>query len=199
MDLVFEWLVNNYIEIAGFVAALVYMYFSVKQNIWLWPWGIITSAAYIFVFFNSKFYADMGLQVYYLVISFYGWYFWIYGNKKGNDESVPVKNIGLKLAIILSVVFLMLFLVIALILVRYTDSTLPYWDSFTTSLSIVATWMLAKKILENWVLWVIVDLVSMCLYIYKDLYITAVLFLIYSSIAIIGYMEWKKSIIINPE
>ena len=144
----------------------------------------------------SKFYADMGLQVYYLVISFYGWYNWLYGKKReqADNRKLPVSRLSLRLIYSLIPVTAGLFIAIAFILVRYTDSPIPWWDSFTTALSIVATWMLARKILEHWIIWIIVDAVSMGLYIYKGLFLTVVLFFIYTSLAVIGYFEWKKEI-----
>ena len=101
---IIQWLNNNYIEVLGFATALIYLYFSIKQKIWLWPFGIATSAFYIYVFFMSKFYADMGLQVYYLVISFYGWYNWLYGKKKA-EPKFCLFNINVKF----SNLFFMLF------------------------------------------------------------------------------------------
>lgn len=194
METIINWTGQNYLEIAGFLAALIYLYFSVKQDIWLWPWGILTSAAYIFIFFDSKFYADMGLQVYYLIISLYGWYYWALGKRPNNSDQLPVSRIKSKLIMILAIIFVVLFILITYILIEYTDSPLPYWDSFTTSLSVIATWMLAKKFIEHWLIWIVVDIISLGLYIYKDLHITAVLFIVYTGVAIIGYFTWRKTI-----
>ncbi len=195
IDVVFNWFTNNYIEFFGTVFGLIYIFFSIKQNILLWPVGIITSALYIYVFFYSKFYADMSLQVYYLVISFYGWYSWLHGeNKDKKTNQIQIITVTKKLGIILIVITFVLFLFIAFILKNYTDSPLPYWDSFTTSASIVATWMLTKKYIEQWLIWIIVDAVSLGLYIYKELYSTSFLFFVYTILAIIGYFEWKKEI-----
>lgn len=195
LDVVFSWFTNNYIEFLGTVFGLIYIFFSIKQNILLWPVGIITSALYIYVFFYSKFYADMSLQVYYLIISFYGWYSWLHGkNKNSETNQIQIINTTKKLGFILIVITFGLFIFIAFILKNYTDSPLPYWDSFTTSASIVATWMLTKKYIDQWLIWIIVDAVSLCLYIYKGLYSTSFLFLVYTILAIIGYFEWKKEI-----
>ena len=193
---IIQWLTNNYVEVLGFITALIYLYFSIKQKIWLWPFGIATSAFYIYVFFVSKFYADMGLQVYYLLISFYGWYNWLYGKKtkQAENRKLPVSRLSLRLFYLLLPITIGLIIAIAFILIRYTDSPIPWWDSFTTALSIVATWMLARKILEHWIIWIVVDAVSMGLYIYKGLFLTVVLFFIYTSLAVIGYFEWKKEI-----
>lgn len=195
LTVIFNWFVNNYIEFLGTVFGLIYISFSIKQNILLWPVGIITSALYIYVFFYSKFYADMSLQVYYLVISFYGWYNWLHGKNKDTESNhIQIITVTKKLSAILIVITFVLFLFIAFILKNYTDSPLPYWDSFTTAASIVATWMLTKKYIEQWLIWVIVDSVSLGLYIYKGLYSTSFLFFVYTILAIFGYLEWKKEI-----
>ena len=190
-----NWLTDHYIEIVGALAGIVYVFLEIRQSIWLWPLGIVTSAMYIWVFFTSKFYADMGLQTYYVLISVYGWYWWLKGGKKYNTDSLPVTKVSIKLSAILLFVFIALFGIIWFLLVNYTDSPVPVGDAFTTALSIVATWMLARKIIEHWILWIIADLVSMGLYIYKGLYPTVVLFAVYTAMAIIGYREWRKTLL----
>ena len=191
---ILHWINSNYIELLGLIFGLLYVILSIKQNIWCWPVGFITSAWYIYVFFISKFYADMGLQVYYLFVSVYGWYNWMFGARSKKQDDLKISKTSLKLAIVLILVTLTLFGVISFILVNYTDSELPYWDSFTTAASFVATWMLAKKIIEHWIIWVIVDFVSLCLYIYKGLYPTVLLFAVYTILAILGYYAWKKEL-----
>lgn len=195
LNVIFNWFTNNYIEFLGTVFGLIYILFSIKQNILLWPVGVITSALYIYVFFYSKFYADMSLQVYYLVISFYGWYNWLNGkNKDTESNQIQITTVTKKLSVKLIITTFILFIFIAFILKKYTDSPLPFWDSFTTAASIVATWMLTKKFIEQWLIWVIVDSVSLGLYIYKGLYSTSFLFFVYTILAIFGYLEWKKEI-----
>ncbi len=188
------WISQNYIELLGSIFGLLYILFSIKQNIWCWPIGFITSALYIYVFFVSKFYADMGLQVYYLIISLYGWYHWMFGAKSKKQDDLKIIKVGLSTGIILLLINAVIFLFIVYVLINYTDSEIPYWDAFTTSASFVATWMLARKMIENWIVWIIVDSVSLGLYIYKGLYPTVVLFVVYTILAILGYLEWKKAI-----
>lgn len=188
------WINSNYIELLGLIFGLLYVILSIKQNIWCWPVGFITSALYIYVFLVTKFYADMGLQVYYLLVSIYGWYNWMFGARSKKQDDLRISKIKLKLGIYLTIVVILLFGVISFILVNYTDSELPYWDSFTTAASFIATWMLAKKIIEHWIIWVIVDFVSLGLYIYKGLYPTVILFAVYTILAIMGYLEWKKEL-----
>ena len=182
-----------WIEIFGVITGILYVILEVKQNKLLWPLGIITSAAYIYIFFSGKFYADMGLQVYYVLISIYGWYYWSRGGVKSDKGELPVSRINRQQFILLFLTFALAWAGIYFVLDRYTDSTVPLGDSFTTALAIVATWMLTRKIIEQWFLWIIANVVSIGLYIYKGLYPTVILYAVYAGMAVYGYMEWKRS------
>jgi len=184
--------IQNWIEIVGALAGFVYIFFEIKVSKWMWPIGLLTSVFYVIVFFDSKFYADMSLQFYYIAISIVGWYWWLKGGKEGRE--LPISNLTKNLFYYLLLASLLIFGIIAYILVNYTDSPLPYWDALTTALSIVATWMLARKIIEQWLFWVLIDIISMILYLYKGLYPTSILFLIYSILAVVGYFQWKKEV-----
>jgi nicotinamide mononucleotide transporter len=199
LDSLISWFSGNYVEVTGVITSLVYLYFSVRQIIWLWPFGIISSALFILIFFNSKFYADMGLQVYYLGVSIYGWIYWSRGGITRDQKStLPVCRIPRQLAMILSMTGIVIMLGIVYILQHFTDSDVPWGDGFTTAGSIIATWMLARKVLEHWLVWIVVDSVAAGLYFYKGLYPSFLLYLIYTVIAVIGYFQWKKSLSENP-
>ncbi len=193
-DIFFEWLLANKIEILGAILGILYIIFSIKQNVLTWPTGLLTSALYVIVFFQSKFYADMGLQVYYVVISVYGWYYWLKGGKNKDENRVLVKSVSSKLRIKLTISTVIIYFTILFILIRFTDSDVPFMDSMTTALSIIATWMLARKYIEHWLIWIFVDLFSSGLYVYKNLWPTAVLFIIYTTMAVFGYYQWKEDI-----
>jgi len=188
-----------WIEIFGVVTGILYVILEVKQNRFLWPLGIITSAAYIYIFFTGKFYADMGLQVYYVLISIYGWYYWSRGGAKETKGELPVVRINRQQLILLFLTFAFSWVLIYFVLDRYTDSSVPLGDSFTTALAIVATWMLTRKIIEQWFLWIIANVVSIALYIYKGLYPTVILYAVYAGMAVYGYLEWKRSMTQTPE
>jgi nicotinamide mononucleotide transporter len=195
MELIISWLSLNWFESTAALLGLISIYFQIKQKIFYWPIAILMVSMYIVVFYKSGFYADMSLQFYYLGVSIYGWYFWIAGNKQkqSNNNTVPVSSLNGK-QILTALGFSTLFFTIILIILKYfTDSEVPYGDAFTTALSFVATWLLARKILENWLFWLIVNVVSSGLYIYKELYATAVLFIILSILAVLGYVRWKKT------
>ena len=228
-----DWLSNNFIEIFGAVTGIVYVFLEIRQTIWLWPVGIVTSAVYIWVFFTSKFYADMSLQGYYLVISILGWYWWARGagqrdqgtqhrakntenpekDKDGENEGkgegeieeerrfresrkdeLQVTRLTLRTGVFLAIVFVLLYFVMWLILTRLTDSPVPVRDSFITSLSIIATWMLARKIYEHWYLWIVVNFVSAVLFLTRELYPTGILYVVYGIMSFVGLIEWKKTI-----
>jgi nicotinamide mononucleotide transporter len=167
MDQIIKWLSGNYIELLGAILGIAYIFFSIKQSILTWPIGLATSALYVVVFFVSKLYADMGLQMYYVAISIYGWYEWLRGSQTTHSDPVEVCHISRKLASILSVVSLLLFLLI---------------------------WMLARKVLEHWLVWIFVDAFSAGLFAYKQLYPTVILFVVYTVMAYIGYREWKRDL-----
>lgn len=192
MELLIKWLSDNYIELLGAILGIAYIFFSIRQSILTWPVGLLTSLLYVWVFFVSKLYADMGLQMYYVAISIYGWYEWLFGNQTNHTESIKVSRINFRMGVILSVVSILLFFVIWYVLKNYTDSPVPMADSLATALSIVATWMLARKILEHWLIWIFVDAFSIGLFWYKDLMPTVVLFIVYTVMAYIGYREWKQ-------
>ena len=258
-----DWISDNYIEIFGAAAGILYVFLEIRQNIWLWPVGIITSAVYIWVFFTGKLYADMSLQGYYLVISILGWYWWIKGIRRrapayakasagkagrraqesgqsvenreretqsggrgtqvidhgmcsnnttleggpggitteriSNEitSSLKVSRLKLRTGIFLGVIFVLLYSAMWLILDKLTDSPVPEWDSFITSLSIIATWMLARKIFEHWFLWIVVNLAASGLFFFRGLYPTVILYIVYCAMSFVGLHEWKKSLKYN--
>ena len=193
-----DWLNGRYIELLGVVFSILYLYFSIRRNILLWPMGILSALLYMVVFFRSKFYADMALNGYYLVISVYGWLLWR-GSGTGGEEGLKISRIGPGNGFILLAVTTGVFLLIGTVLTRFTDSPIPWWDAFTTALSFTATWMLARKILEHWIVWIVVDAVSMGLYIYRGLYLTMVLFGIYTIMAVTGFISWRNATLKNTD
>ena len=179
------------IEIIGAVIGLIYLYFEFIASKWLWPVGVIMPVVYIWILLQSKFYADMGVNVYYFFASIYGWIYW---NKHKNSEQgiLPITNTPKRYIFPLIIIGTLLFAFIAFILVKYTDSPVPYGDSFTTALSILGMWLLAKKHVEQWWFWFVVNIFSCALYAWKGLYTTSILFGIYSIISVLGYFKWKK-------
>ena len=179
------------IEIVAAVFGVVSVFLSVRQNIWSWPTAIVNVGLYIFVFFGSKLYADTGLQVVYVVLNAYGWYHWLYGGK--NRTELPVSRTSARLGALLVGIGVAGTAVIGTLLARTTDASLPYLDSMTTSTSLVAQWMMTRKLLENWLVWVAVDVVYIWMYIYKSLFVTAVLYFVFLVLSAMGYVQWRRS------
>ncbi|MFW5753849.1 MAG: nicotinamide riboside transporter PnuC [Marinilabiliaceae bacterium] len=194
-----EWMQSHWMEIIGTFFALIYLYFSVRENIWLWVAGFVSSFLYLIVFYQGQLYADMGLQVYYLVISVYGWMVWQWGRKVSGRPKMPISKLKASTGIKLLAIGTLIYLVILATLLKLPEildiprSDLPFWDAFTTTGGILGTWMLARKILENWLVWIVVDLVSSGMYIYKGLDVTVLLYIVYTTVAVIGYRQWRRN------
>ena len=180
------------LELIGTIVGLVYLWLEYKASVYLWITGIIMPAIYIFVYYEAGLYADFGINIYYLIAAIYGWVSWTFYKSKGESSERPITYTPRIYIFPLLLTFFVSFIGIAWILMEFTNSDVPWLDSFTTAWSIVGMWMLAKKYIEQWLTWIIVDIVSIGLYIYKDLYFTAALYALYTVIAVLGYFNWKK-------
>ena len=190
-----EYFFQNWVEIAGAVLSVIYLYLSIREKSALWIFGFISSLLYIFVFFESKLYADMSLSFYYLGVSIFGWITWQQKTTQLQDTKLHITRISGKKQLLQYVLgTLIAYLAYYLILQYLTDSTIPAADSAVGALSVIATWMLAKKKIENWLIWIVVDAFAAGLYFYKELYPTAILFVIYTVMAVVGYKQWKKTL-----
>jgi len=187
---------DNGLEILGTLCGLVYLYLELKASIFMWITGIIMPAISIFVYYEAGLYADFGINIYYLLAAIYGFAVWVYFGKskrqKVKNLDMPITHTPKGIYWKLAACFLVCFFLIGVVLERYTDSTVPWWDSFTTALSIVGMWMLTRKWIEQWWAWVAVDAVCFFLYIYKGIYFYAALYGLYTLIAIYGYFKWKQ-------
>ena len=194
-----NWLAANWLEIFGVVTSVGYLYLEIKQKPQMWILGFVCSFVYIFVFFRAKIYADMSLNVYYVIISVYGFILWqkdkITKRKKENNSADTISYSGLswKLGIILLLMTTLIYVLMVYVLKNYTDSPVPYKDSLVTALSITATWMLAKKIIQHWFIWIFVNFFSVYLFYTRGLYPTSVLFVFYGSLSVVGYLNWKNT------
>ena len=181
------------LEIIGTIVGLVYLWLEYRASIYLWIASIIMPAIYIFVYYEAGLYADFGINIYYLGAAIYGWMVWKFGHKADAEvKEMPITHMPKRSWLKAGGIYLVAQLLIAWILINYTDSDVPWWDAFTTALSIVGMWMLARKYLEQWGVWMIVDVVCIGLYIYKELYFTAGLYAFYAIVAVFGWMNWKK-------
>lgn len=180
---------QNLLETSGVITGILCVYLAAKNKIWSWPLAIISVIIYIFIFWDAKLYADMGLQVYFLIMNFYGWYFW---RTRGDAEKTPVSSIS-RNEILLSIIGIIFFTAgLGLFLYNSTDASFPFIDSFCTACSLVAQIFLARKVMENWLIWIFVDVIYVGIYMVKDLHLTAGMYALYIYIAALGYMEWRR-------
>ena len=190
----------DYLEIVGTLVGLIYLYLEYKADVWLWLAGVVMPVIYIFVYYDAGLYADMMISLYYLAASLYGAICWL-RHRKGRHSEAPssdnpqgISRTPRRVAVWLTGLVIILTLVIWWLLKTLTDSTVPLADGFTTALSIVAMWMLAKKYAEQWIVWIMADIGCSLLYIYKELWFTSGLYALYAVIAVAGYRKWLRMI-----
>ena len=179
------------LEIVAAAVGAWSVWLSVRQNILSWPTAIVNVVLYTIVFYEAKLYADMGLQVIYAVLSIYGWYQWLYGGE--GHTTLHVTRTRRSLAVSLALIAATGAVLLGSLLHRTTDAALPYMDSALTSTSLVAQWMMTKKLLENWAVWIAVDVLYVGMFIYKGLYVTAVLYAVFLGLAVKGWIDWRES------
>ncbi|MEP2448945.1 MAG: nicotinamide riboside transporter PnuC [Balneola sp.] len=197
MQPIIDGIVNGIYQTSGLewvavicgVASVIY---SMRENILVYPTGIISVLIYVYLAFEYKLYADMGVNGYYFVMSVYGWYYWT--NTDGNKDQIPVTINSLRENFYSVGILGGSFGILVFVLINFTDSDVPFWDATTTSFAILGMWLMARKKLENWIAWIITDLISIPLYFHKGLVLTSFQFLIFTVLATMGYFAWKKSL-----
>lgn len=178
------------LEIWAVVTGFLCVLLTVREHIWCWPIGIASAVLYILVFGQSRLYADAGLQVVFVLLQFYGWYEWLYGGKGREALHVQVMPRWMWTPIALG--FLAGTALLASTLYKFTNASLPWLDSTQTVLSLIAQYLLSFKYIENWVLWLVVDALSIEMYIYKELYMTAGLYVVFFILAGVGLVQWRR-------
>lgn len=180
------------LEVVGVITGLLCVWLAARENIWNWALGIATAVCYMIVFWHAKLYADAALQVFYVGISVYGWWNWRYGGS-GRSE-LPVSRVRMPEALLLAAVTVASTSILVFLLRRFTDSVVPFWDALTTAMSLTAQYMLGRKLIENWWLWMAADVIYVALYIYKSLYLTAGLYTVFFGLCIVGLLRWQKDL-----
>jgi len=188
-----NWITENYIEILAAILGIAGVYLTTKQKIWCWPIGLANVILSMYVFFVSKLYADVLLQLFYLVMTLYGWYYWMFGGE--NKNKLPVRKIRPKELSIFLVLGFVCSYIVGYLFATYTDASFPYWDSLLTVWGIIATYAMGRKIIDHWLMWIVIDLNCTALYFIKELYAFAPLYFIFTLLAIYGYFTWKKELI----
>lgn len=184
------------LQIVGVVLGLLYLYLEYRANIWLWVVGIIMPIVHGSLYFRSGLYADASMQLYYILAGLYGLFVWLRGGSSKQSgqakEELRISHTPLKVGLGLLILYGALHGLLYWLLITFTDSTVPILDSFTTALCIIAYWMLSRKYVEQWLVWLVVDAVTVGLYIYKGIPLTAGLYGLYTCLAVVGYLRWRR-------
>jgi nicotinamide mononucleotide transporter len=190
------WLVahgSSCLELVGATIGIVSVLLSVRQQVWSWPTGLINVALYTVLFYRSGLYSDMGLQVVYFVLSVYGWYEWLYGGK--GHTTLTVSRTPTALWRWLAAIGVLFWFVDGQLMSRVAGVSLPYVDAALATVSLIAQYLMTKKLLENWALWIAVDVAYVGMFIYKGLYLTAANYAVYLALAVLGHVAWKRSLV----
>lgn len=184
------------LQIVGVALGLLYLWLEYRANTWLWVVGMLMPCVHSVLYFRSGLYADCAMQIYYIVAGLYGLTVWLVGHKR-KEQRLEIAHTPLRLVMPLVAIYAVLHTAIYFILVHLTDSSVPFWDSMTTAMSMVAMWMLSRKYMEQWLVWCVVDAVTVGLYLYKGIPLTAGLYTLYTTLAIAGYLRWKREIAVG--
>ncbi|RLD20331.1 MAG: hypothetical protein DRI71_10540 [Bacteroidetes bacterium] len=188
-----------HLELAGLIFGLLAVWYLIKQSLLTWPAGIIYVFISFVIFWRIQLYGDFILHIFFLVLNIYGWYYWVWGRKKGEGD-VPVTVLSLRnnaliaLSTLVGVVVFGFFLQsLPSLIDGLQPAALPYWDATTSILSVTGMWLTTRKKIENWYYWIIVDVLATGIYIYKGIYFYSILYGVYIIMAIYGYLEWRKT------
>lgn len=193
----------NLWEVVAVLFGLIYVILAAVESIWCWPAALVSVSIYIYLCLEASLYAETGLQVFYLVMAVVGWWSWTKKKKKKtampeagkpqeSEGSLPIRTWALQRHLVVILVNTAGTILLAWLLNTYTSAANPYLDSFTTVFSLFTTYMVTQKVLENWLYWIVIDTASIFLYASRDLYLTALLFLLYTIIAAVGFFNWHN-------
>ena len=182
-----------WLELTGLISGLLCVWLLIRQNIWTFPIGLLYSVVSVLVFSQERLYADVLLNAYYVLMNGYGWYYWLYGGGQRTPGTLPVTFTPLRIRWALIVLVAAATLAMGWFLDTRTNADLPYWDSATTTMSFAAMWMTARKYIDNWVVWLVVDVIATGMYTYKGIDFYAVLYGVYLIMAVMGWRAWKRA------
>jgi nicotinamide mononucleotide transporter len=178
-------------ELFGFITGVLNVWLVTRENIWSWPLGVLNALFYVVVFGRTGLYSDTGLQVVYFVLSLYGWWHWLRG---GPDRApVVVTRVSAKLMALLAAIGVVTWFALFSITSRIPGNALPKLDAALVATSLIAQWMMTRKLLENWVLWILVDIIYVPLFVVRGLRLTAILYAVFLGLAVLGYVQWRRS------
>ena len=189
---IIEFIQGHGLEILGFGVGILYLWWEYHADSRVWLASVVMPAISMWIYFSKGLYADFGINIYYLIMAVYGYVRWTSGGGRKKKEPLAVTHAPGWGGCVALAASMLLWALLAWLLIEFTDSTVPYADAFTTALSIVGTWMLARKWAEQWLVWFAVDAVCVGLYIYKGLVFYPLLYGIYTVIALLGYRKWLR-------
>ncbi len=179
-------------EMVAVLLSVTYLLLAIKQSLWCWVAAFISTLIYTILFFDASLLMDSALNLFYLVMAIYGWYSWKYGNGINKNEELEITTYGLAKNLKVIGTLIIVSLILGYIMANYTRADFAYLDTFTTVFAVFTTYTLTKKVLENWLYWIVIDSISIYIYINKGFYLTAILFAFYTVLAFIAYNNWKK-------
>jgi nicotinamide mononucleotide transporter len=182
---------QNWFELLAAFTGFVCVYLNARENVWGWPISIVSAFCYIFIFYADTFYADMVLQGFFIAVGFYGWYEWLYGGGR-QRTTLEITRISRNQAVLAGVAGVVLSALVSYLLSTQTDAQQPIIDSTLTVFSLIAQYLLARKILENWLIWIGVDIFYVPVFLGRGRYVTAALYFTYLVLAVMGYLQWRK-------
>ena len=185
-----EFFASHWLDITTTTLGLAYILLEYKASVWMWVVGFAMQSLGILLYYQKGLYADCGMEFYYLAMTVYGFVVWM--RHSAEKKNLPIRHMPRKMAMVWMSLMLVIWATIYIILSRFTNSNVPLADAFTTALSIVGIWALARKYLEQWLVWIVVDVVTCALYFYKDIPFKASLYALYVIIAVFGYFKWRK-------
>lgn len=185
-----DFILAHWLDIVTTILGLAYILLEYKASLWMWLVGFLMQALGIVLYYQKGLYADCGMEFYYLSMTIYGYWKWVRGSV--TKQALPIRHFPSKLVLPWTLLILGIWGIIDWLLVTFTNSNVPLADSFTTALSIVGIWALAHKYLEQWFIWIAVDVVTCGLYFYKDIPFKASLYALYVIIAILGWFKWRQ-------
>jgi len=181
-------------ELIGAASGLLCVWLIIRENIWNWPVGLAYALVSLLVFYNARLYSDLVLHVFYVFMNGYGWYYWLRGaGARGSEGRLVVARLSTRSTSLLGVATVIGIIAMGWLFDYYTDADLAYWDSTTTVMSFAAMWMAAHKYIENWLVWLVVDVLATGIYIFKGIWPYAVLYGLYIPMAVWGWMAWSRS------
>jgi nicotinamide mononucleotide transporter len=183
------------VELFAVACGLLSVWFMKKENILVFPFGIVNVLIYVYICYSAGLYAYAGINVFYAGMSIYGWYNWV--RRGAEDESLKISRLSRRNILIYLGLIAFFFVILRMLLVAITDSVVPTLDALTTAIYIIGMWLLARKKIENWILWITGDVISVGLFAFEKLYFSSFQFLVFTIIAVFGFIEWRKKLLLS--